>query len=56
MTAAAEHPATPATIDGQPVPVVLADTIERIVTAVFGGWPAPTHQPGLPPEPTDEEP
>lgn len=51
MTTAAEHPATAATIDGRPVAVVLADTAERIVVAVFGGWPPPRPAPGTDPAP-----
>lgn len=55
MTTAAEHQGPrAATTDGQ-LPTVLADTVERILAAVLGGWPT-IHQPGPPPEPTDEEP
>lgn len=58
MTTAAEHPAPRvATINGRPLPTVLADTVARfLAAAVLDGQPTTTHEPGPPPEPTDEEP
>lgn len=54
MTHAAEHPATPAA-DSQPNPTALADSVERIIAAVFGGWPASPPETGPTPQPAIEE-
>lgn len=48
-------PAQPATINGQPLPTVLADTIERLIAAAFGTWPPPTPETSPIPQPAIEE-
>jgi len=54
MTAAepAKRPGWLATIDGQPVPTVLAAAVERFVAATFGTWPAPPAEAGPTPQPS----
>lgn len=53
MTHAAEHP-TPRDADALPLPAALADSVDRIIHAMFGGWPAPP-QTSPTPEPAIEE-
>lgn len=54
MTHAAEHPAKPAA-DALPLPAALADSVDRIIAELFGGWPALTPETGPTPQPAIEE-
>jgi hypothetical protein len=54
VTHAAEHPTPPAGADRQPLPTTLADSVDRIIAAVFGGWPTPPESPRTP-DPAIEE-
>lgn len=50
----AQRPARPATIDGQPLATVLADTVERLLAA-FGTRPASPPEAGPTRQPAPEE-